>query len=93
MSSEEKPEPKPLGFLQEDNGNISSMRLMSFIALLAAVGLAGASLYVSAQGIDTDQSDIFLIILAFLSAAFGGKIAQKFAEAPAKKTEDNPPKK
>ena len=61
----------PVGFLAEANGNLSSMRLMSFCSLGAAIvfGL----LTVLGKG----GSDGITITIAFLTAAFGPKVIQK----------------
>lgn len=60
-------------FLEDDNGNHSSMRLMSVIALVAAVLLAFiAVLQESAMALD--------LVKLFLVAAFAPKAIQKFAE-------------
>jgi len=57
-------------FLTEDNGNKSSVRLMCFITLAAAVifGICGA-----VTGGETAQE----LACTFLVVAFGGKVAQK----------------
>lgn len=64
------------GFLKDHNGQPSSMRLMSFTALLMAFvfGLI-ASLYPEAN----DASTLSLA-MGFLIAAFAPKALQKFAE-------------
>ena len=56
----------------EDNGAPSMMRLMSLISLLNALGL---SWYEAISG----KNDITIIAM-LLGVAFGGKVAQKFAE-------------
>ena len=56
-----------MGFFQEDNGNYSSMRLMSVMALLAAIGLAFYG-----------SNDV--IIGLFLTYAFAPKVIQKAFE-------------
>ena len=58
---------------EDDNGNMSSMRVMSFIALLAAIGLAIAP-FISGQKSDP------IHVLYFLIGAFAPKAVQKFAE-------------
>lgn len=60
-------------FFQEDNGKYSTMRVMSFIALIAAIVFGTMTM------IDKD-SDGEYITTAFLVAAFAPKAAQKFAE-------------
>ena len=52
---------------QDDNGNVSSMRVMSMLALLAAV-------YLAVINADSD------IIALFLVAAFAPKTVQKLIE-------------
>jgi hypothetical protein len=52
--------------LFSDSSNVSMMRVLCFIALM----LAG---YLALSGHDTS-------VPAFVTAAFGGKVAQKFAE-------------
>ena len=69
------PTPKPVGFFDEDNGNKSSMRLMSFTALIAAI-MFGA---LTTLGVGEGQEGIYITI-AFLLAAFAPKALQKFAE-------------
>jgi hypothetical protein len=56
-----------------ESGDISCMRVMSFVALLAAIGLAFTG---------HDNS-----VLVFVGAAFGGKIAQKHIELNGVKTD------
>lgn len=71
MSCQE--EEKKVSFLTDDEGNLSSMRMMSFIALLAAIGLAAAPFIGSSEG---DPMHVFY----FLLAAFAPKALQKIAE-------------
>ena len=54
-------------FFREDNGNLSMMRLMCFMAVCAAIGLAFCG-----------ASDI--IVGMFLTFAGAGKLAQKIQE-------------
>lgn len=65
-----------MGFFQEDNGNKSAMRLMCFIALIAAIVFGIFS--VTMPG--ADEPGIALTGM-FLTAAFGGKVTQKLAES------------
>ena len=66
--------PNPPSFLTEDNGAPSSMRLMCCASLAAAI-VFGAIVVVGKGG-----ADGFAIVIAFLTAAMGGKTIQKFAE-------------
>ena len=67
----------PAGFFQEDNGNQSSMRLMSFVALIAAI-IFGLLTVLGAGG-GASGNGIY-ITSGFLLAAFAPKAVQKFAE-------------
>ncbi len=62
-------------FLADDQGNLSSMRLMSMLALVVAAGLA----CVEVLGWGSGESKTALV-LYFLVAAFAPKAVQKFAE-------------
>ncbi|MEB3189698.1 MAG: hypothetical protein VKL42_05065 [Snowella sp.] len=64
------------GFLQDNNGNNSAMRLMSLIALIAAICFGSYTL-VNSKDVGSVGTNI---TFAFLAASFGGKAAQKFAE-------------
>lgn len=66
---------KPVGFLQEDNGNYSTIRLMSFIALISAIVFGGYT--VTHKEVETAGINI---TFSFLVAAFAPKAVQKFAE-------------
>ena len=63
---------KNKGFFTDDQGNPSSMRLMSFLALLFAAALA-----VIEVRSDAGKAEL---VLYFLVAAFAPKAVQKFAE-------------
>ena len=63
------------GYLTDDTGNPSSMRLMSMLALVVAAVLAG----VEVLGWGSGESKTELV-LYFLVAAFAPKAVQKFAE-------------
>ena len=67
-----------VGFFEDDTGNPSSMRLMSFVALLAAIILGFLTLYYSKDG--SNLADGVLITFGFLISAFAPKTVQKFAE-------------
>lgn len=76
-----------VGFLEDDNGNKSCMRLMSMIALLSAIAFSVGIFWQTShlapekQPQSSDQtSNEFYIVLSFLSVSFGGKAIQKFAE-------------
>lgn len=58
---------------QEDNRKYSTMRAMSFIALIAAIVFG-------AMTITSDDADGRYITIAFLVAAFAPKAVQRFAE-------------
>lgn len=62
-------------FLSDDQGNPSSMRLMSLLALVVAAILATAQVF--ELGSDSDKTEL---VLYFLLAAFAPKAIQKFAE-------------
>jgi hypothetical protein len=68
--------PSSAGFLQDNNGNNSAMRLMSLIALIAAICFGSYTL-VNSKEVGSVGTNI---TFAFLAASFGGKAAQKFAE-------------
>jgi hypothetical protein len=65
----------PPGFLKDDEGKPSSMRLMSLIALFASIGFGWMTLSSNA----TSQNGVY-ITTAFLLAAFAPKALQKFIE-------------
>lgn len=62
-------------FMTDDQGNPSSMRLMSMLAFLVAAALA----FVEAFGLGSGEGKTELV-LYFLVAAFAPKAVQKFAE-------------
>lgn len=61
---------KKAGFLQEDNGSNSSMRLMSALSLVAAICVAGYGMY-------ANKASTFEITGLFLAGAFAPKAIQK----------------
>ncbi len=73
----EQQTPKP-GFLEDNDGNPSSMRLLSFIALFASIGFG--VIVITNRG-STMNGDGLIIFFAFLVAAFAPKALQKLAES------------
>jgi hypothetical protein len=67
------------GYFQEDNGSYSSMRLMCFTSLIAAIIFALLTLWISANG-KSDGGNGIIIFYGFLVGAFAPKAIQKFAE-------------
>jgi len=66
---------KLLAFFEEDNGNLSSMRLMNIISLIAAILCGGYTL------INPKVKDVGIELTnTFLLAAVGPKAVQKFIE-------------
>ena len=63
------------GYFDDNDGNPSSMRLMSLLALIVAAGLA----FVQVFELGSAESKTELV-LYFLIAAFAPKTVQKFAE-------------
>ena len=66
---------KPAKFFQEDNGNLSSIRLMSMLSLFMSAIL---SLIIVIT--DNNSDNALLITFGFLLGAFVPKTVQKFAE-------------
>jgi len=64
------------GFLQDNNGNNSAIRLMCFMALITAIAFGSYTL-VNSKDVGPVGTNL---TFAFLAAAFGGKVAHKFAE-------------
>ncbi len=76
-----------MNFIREmlnEKGNISSIRVMSFISLLTGcvIGLTGICKSMP------DYSGLSLLVSTFLSAAFIGKVSQKSIEAKGAKIEE-----
>ena len=70
---------KPVGFLQDDSGSNSSMRLMCLLSLLGAFAFGYLAVVKN-----TDNS--LYVFFAFIVAAFAPKAIQKFSEVmPVKK--------
>lgn len=68
--------PNKTGLLTDDQGNRSTMRLMSFIALIVSIWFAWMTLTDS----NTTTNEGVYITTAFLLAAFAPKALQKFIE-------------
>ena len=68
---------KQHGYLTDDQGHPSSMRLMSMVALMAAIAFGFITLLHKGAN---DENGLYLTGL-FLIAAFAPKALQKFAEA------------
>lgn len=66
------------GFLDDHQGNSSSMRLMSLIALIASIAFSLLSLV---HATASQSPNGLYLTIAFLLAAFAPKALQKFAEA------------
>ncbi len=64
-------------FLEDDQGNPSSMRLMSVIALIASIVFG---LLTALHPVASKSANGLYITMAFLLAAFAPKALQKFAE-------------
>ncbi len=69
----ELPAPIRSTFFQEDNGNLSSMRLMCFVSLIASILFGILTIY-------TANQDGIIVTFGFLLGAFAPKTVQKFAE-------------
>ena len=64
-----------MNFLQESNGDNSMLRLMSFLCVL------GSLLFASLGFVFPEAKEYALtLVQSFLSAAFLGKVGQKFVE-------------
>ena len=78
MAEEEagkKSESGAKGWFSDDQGNPSSMRLMSMLALIVAAGLAFVEVFGWGSGSGNTE-----LVLYFLVGAFAPKAVQKFAE-------------
>ena len=71
---------KSPSWFTDDSGFKSSGRVMAFVSLVAAVVIATGDLLIQARCAGAVNPDTDAIIYAFLGGAFGGKVAQKFAE-------------
>ncbi len=67
------------GFLQEANGTYSSMRLMSCVALAAAIIFGLITLWIAYHD-KQDGGNGIILTFGFLLSAFAPKVVQKFAE-------------
>jgi len=74
MSNNNQPK-KSVGYLTDDSGNPSSMRMMSLISLIAAICIGSITMFKE----DAQYVGINLTY-SFLVAAFTPKTVQKFAE-------------
>jgi hypothetical protein len=75
---------KPANFFQECDGTNSSMRLMCFTSLIAAIVFGALTLQLSTKDtkdLKQDTSTGLYITFGFLISAFAPKAVQKFAEA------------
>ncbi len=79
-SQKNKTESKKAKIFEEDNGNISSIRLMSFTALIAAIIFGFLTILLK----DINSANGIYITFGFLLAAFAPKALQKFAETKVK---------
>ena len=68
---------KKHGYLTDDHGHPSSMRLMSMLALTAAIAFG----LITVLAKDVNQENGLYITVLFVLAAFAPKALQKFAEA------------
>lgn len=76
----EETEKEKVGTFEEAPGQSSSMRVMSFVALLASIGITAVDIL----GYDKGGNAIVYVVM-FLVAAFVPKAVQKFAENIPKK--------
>lgn len=72
------------GFLEESSGNLSLMRLMSAVSLIAATVFA----FMIIEAKDPTRVEFYLV-LAFLVGAFTPKVFQKYAEEVVTPVEPN----
>jgi hypothetical protein len=69
-------ENQPSGYFQDDNGNQSSMRVMCFMSLIAAIAAAALMFFKP----PTEAFNGLYIFTVFMVGAFAPKAIQKFAE-------------
>ncbi|MBC2696305.1 MAG: hypothetical protein HF982_13725 [Desulfobacteraceae bacterium] len=79
-SQKNEPEKKRSELFEEDNGNVSSIRLMSLIALIAAIIFGFLTILLE----DANATNGIYITFGFLLSAFAPKALQKFAETKVK---------
>ena len=81
--------PQKVGFFEDDSGHRSSMRLMCFLSLIAAIVFGALTVSFSiesrrniknAEQYPPTNTEGIYITFGFLLAAFAPKAVQKFAE-------------
>lgn len=85
LSVEKKSTGVEMTFLKRmlsEDGDVSAMRIMSFFSLLVASILSFVGIYKK-----VDLGGLSSLVGIFVGAAFGGKVAQKFAEIKATVTD------
>jgi hypothetical protein len=83
MAETDKESIQAAGFFEDDVGNLSSMRLMCVIALVASIGFGLITTLHPAAS--QDENGLY-ITFAFLLGAFAPKALQKVVEAKMSKT-------
>ena len=83
MAKTEEESTKTAGFLEDDKGNLSSMRLMCVISLIASIGFG---LITTLHSAASQNENGLYITSAFLLGAFAPKAVQKLIEAKMLKT-------
>jgi hypothetical protein len=78
MTKTNVPSNQKIGYLEDNQGNPSSIRLMSMIALFASIGFGLITILHS--GARQNENGLYITI-AFLITAVAPKALQKFAEA------------
>ena len=78
MPENDKQSVQKSGYLDDDKGAPSSMRLMSMVALIASIAFGIITIFHTVEGKNLNG---LYITFAFLLAAFAPKALQKFAEA------------
>ena len=67
---------KKIGLFEEEEGVISSTRVMAFIAAIGGIVIAVASVFLNTVTV----GDALPMVITLLSYSFGAKVFQKFAE-------------